>query len=156
MRRLPEEAPVELATQSRMTAEDLGGIAPAQRDPALAKWPQVVDGMTDHCLRHVCDLRPRLEGPPGEVGVLAAGRRVTLVEAAEPLEQVARVGDVAGLVPGPGGRDLDRAGEEADPAPLARDRLGSTLQHNAGVRHGCGTEALEPAHAGFAVVVGEG
>ena len=78
----------------------------------------------------------RLERPPEQVGVLGGRHLHGLVEPAQPLEQLARVGDVAGL-PHERRRLVDplREGMRAGPVdqPLVGVGDGRPLHHGAGV-----------------------
>src|SRR2546423_572611 len=78
-------------------------VAPAPDAPQVTRKRGCVDGVVGDHLggRHV--RRPRVAGAEGEVRVLPD--EDGLVEAVEPLEERARVEDVAGL--GPGHRRLD-------------------------------------------------
>ena len=97
--------------------------------------------------------RPRLDRPIGEVGVLAAEPE-RLVEAAEPLEQGPRIGDVAGLEPPGGLRHLLRPREPGQQVELVGVGLGSPLEEPALPRRRP-DHRLEPARLRAAVVVGE-
>ena len=66
-------------------------------DPHLVAPAALEDRVVDERLGREDRRRARLGRAPAEVGVLARGRRVALVEAVQPLEQRARVEDVAGL-----------------------------------------------------------
>ena len=106
------------------------------------------------------DLRPRVDRAPGEVGVVAHVAGETLgVEAADALEQLARVEDVAGLHVRVGPGDHERAGERPLERPDLREvggpRVGAALDDRPRVRPRGGEPVLEPAGGGDAIVVGE-
>ncbi len=110
-----------------------------------------------------CCSAPAADGAQAQVGVLAADRIVAgvgaaeaLVEATEPFEQLARVGDVARLVPPARRGDLLRHGQPVQAPDLVGVGLGSALEQEvaiAPVRRG--EQLLEPVGRGPAVVVGE-
>ena len=100
---------------------------------------------------------PGLDRAPGEVGVLAAvdpPERLD-VEAADRLEHLARVEDVAGLKGGVVGGHSDRPRERPEPVGLLGVGLGAALDDRAGVLGAGGEAALEPLGRRHAVVVGE-
>ena len=144
----PEEPELERLPLLRMLGDDqrdrvpLGVVAHGLPDvPRVDRVPHA---------RVVYELarRARLDRPQAEVGVLAAVE--ALVEPAEPLEQRARVRDVAGLVPGGRLPDRLRGREPVEPDELVGVGLGAALKDSGPVpcsRRRAGARA-SPARAG--------
>jgi hypothetical protein len=101
--------------------------------------------------------RARPEDSPGQVRVLSArDREGLLVEAADPLDEGARVDHVAGLEMGARAGHLERARERPAPLELVRARLRPPLEDGVGMARRAAQGSREPVGIGDAVVVGEG
>src|SRR5688572_29987263 len=156
MPRAPEHPELERAALLGMACDHEGDRVPA---PLVAdRVPQVagVDGVPDARGVDVDGARPGLDGPQPEVRVLTTAVEA-LVEAPDALEQLARVGDVARLVPRARTDDRLAAGEAVQAPELVGIRLGPALQDAIAALGLRGLhEPLEPVRRRPAVVVGEG
>ena len=103
---------------------------------------------------HIGELGPGVSRAKAEIGVLPPRRRKPLVEPAQPLQDLTRVGDVAGRVPVVRFHDLDAASAAVVEVALGGVGLGAPLEDPV-ARVGGRDQALEPVRSRPAVVVGE-
>jgi hypothetical protein len=98
VRALPEVLAVVVVTQARVAARQSRDVGLDRHAPHKPEHARAVHRVPRARAVHEGGGRSRLACAPAEVGVLAGGEAVGLVEPAQPLEERARVGDVARLV----------------------------------------------------------
>jgi hypothetical protein len=143
---------------SQLRVAGIGEQGPAGADAQLAHRSELVDRVTDERALVEDAGRTGLDRAPGEVGVLTTVNPPERlgVEAADGLEDLLGIEDVAGLKGGVVGGHSHRARERSEAVSLRRIRLSGALDDCAG-GFGTGGEAgLEPVRGRHAVVVGEG